>query len=383
MDILEKSREKVGTKFLLEHSEHLSFDDRPNNNSNSTRNTQKVGKSRDARTKLLDEHDMSDYPSSFSLCCTREPQKVGKSRDKIGKMRDDVYCSTCNYMARDSYNYNKHITSKKHMRNVVPGKVTTNVDSSNNIVIDKNILFSLMKDNSDFKTMLVEQSRELTNQFIAYTSEQSKELTNQFISFAKDQNEKMLEHSDKLLALATKQNSVTHMTNTINKQRYNFNLFLNEKCKDAMNIDDFMNSLEVGLEQLHYFGEHGYVNGITKILTDGLNKLDIYKRPLHCTDLKRDIMHVKDNGEWNRDTENKYIKRLIDNVSIRNARTLAKWQTDTPECAISNSAMCKLWYSLTRGTFNNGGAVGERNEMEIIKNINKNVYIEKGYALSL
>jgi hypothetical protein len=240
-----------------------------------------------------------------------------------------------------------------------------------------------MKDNSDFKTMLVEQSRELTNQFIAYTSEQNKELTTQFISFAKDQNEKMLEHSDKLLALATKQNTVTHMTNTINKQRYNFNLFLNEKCKDAMDIDDFMNSLEVGLEQLHYFGEHGYVNGITKILTDGLNKLDIYKRPLHCTDLKRDIMHVKDNGEWNRDTENKYIKRLIDNVSIRNARTLAKWQNDTPECAISNSAMCKLWYSLTRGTFNNGGAVGERNEMEIIKNINRNVYIEKGYALSL
>jgi hypothetical protein len=232
-------------------------------------------------------------------------------------------------------------------------------DSSNNIVIDKNIFYALMKDNSDFKNLLVEQS---------------KELTNQFITFAKDQSDKMIE-------LASKQNTTNN--NTINnKQRYNFNLFLNEKCKDAMDINDFMESLEVGLDQLYYFGEHGYVNGITKILTDGLNKLDIYKRPMHCTDIRRDIMHVKDNGKWSRDTEHKYIKKLINNVSMRNTRTLSRWQDNNPECAVSDTAVCRVWFKLTRGTMNNGGAVGERNDMEIIKKISKNVYVEKSQIMS-
>jgi hypothetical protein len=215
-----------------------------------------------------------------------------------------------------------------------------------------------MKDNSEFKNLLVEQS---------------KELTNQFISFEKDQSDKMIE-------LASKQ-VTTH--NTINnKQRYNFNLFLNEKCKDAMDINDFMESLEVGLDQLYYFGEHGYVNGITKILTDGLNKLDIYKRPMHCTDIRRDIMHVKDNGKWSRDTEHTYIKRLIHNVSMRGVKTLSNWQDNNPECAVSDTAVCKLWYKLTRGTINNGGSIGERNDMEIIKNISKNIYVEKSQIIS-
>jgi hypothetical protein len=134
---------------------------------------------------------------------------------------------------------------------------------------------------------------------------------------------------------------------------------------------------------LYYFGEHGYVNGITKILTDGLNKLDIYKRPMHCTDIRRDIMHVKDDGKWNRDTEHKYIKKLINNVSMRNVRTLSFWQDKNPDCCVSDTSVCRVWFKLTRGTMNNGGSVGERNDMEIIRNISKNVYIEKASISSI
>jgi hypothetical protein len=225
-------------------------------------------------------------------------------------------------------------------------------------IIDSNLLSILMTSNNEFKQMMIDQNRELTNQFIAFT---------------KEQNNKMIE-------IASSQ--VTNITNTTNntinnKQRYNFNLFLNEKCKDAMDFNDFMRSLEVGFEQLYYFGEHGYVNGVTKILTDGLNKLDIYKRPMHCTDIKRDIMHVKDEGKWNRDTEYKYIKRLIHTVSMQGVRILSKWQDNNPDCTVSDTEVCRVWFKLTKGAVNNGGERGDRNDMEIIKNVSKNIYLNK------
>jgi hypothetical protein len=307
------------------------------------------------------------------LCDFTSMDKSKYSRHILTKKHDrlknaaceDLYysCQLCNYTTYKKSNYDQHITSNKHIQMTAPTTMQPMFDSSNNIVIDKNIFYALMKDNSDFKNLLVEQSKELTNQFITFAKD-----------FAKDQSDKMIE-------LASKQNTTNN--NTINnKQRYNFNLFLNEKCKDAMDINDFMESLEVGLDQLYYFGEHGYVNGITKILTDGLNKLDIYKRPMHCTDIRRDIMHVKDNGKWSRDTEHKYIKKLINNVSMRNTRTLSRWQDNNPECAVSDTAVCRVWFKLTRGTMNNGGAVGERNDMEIIKKISKNVYVEKSQIMS-
>jgi hypothetical protein len=251
------------------------------------------------------------------------------------------------------------------------------LSDGSNIVIDKQLFQELIQDNKELRHFIVEQTKEMTNNFIEYNAEQARTFTEQTNEF----KGMLVEQNNKLIELASKPTTTNTVNNTVNKQRYSFNLFLTEKCKDAMDISDFIETLEFGNEQLYYFGEHGYVNGITKILMDGLGKLNIYQRPIHCTDLKREILHVKDNGEWTKDTDNKCIKKLIGTVSYRNTKTLAVWQDHNPECAVSDSLVCKLWFNLTRSSINNSGPQGVRNENEIISNIAKSVYIEKGHAL--
>ena len=99
-----------------------------------------------------------------------------------------------------------------------------------------------------------------------------------------------------------------HNTNTINantinsnNNTFNMNMFLNEQCKDAMNMKDFVNSIQLNLTDLENVGTHGYVKGMSNILIDNLQKMDVYKRPVHCSDVKRDTLYVKDNNEWERD----------------------------------------------------------------------------------
>jgi hypothetical protein len=109
------------------------------------------------------------------------------------------------------------------------------------------------------------------------------------------------------------------------------NIFLNEKCKDAMNIMDFVSSLKISFKDLENVGEVGYVKGITNIISNGLNKLDVHKRPIHCSDLKREVFYVKDNDVWEKETEDKKkITRAIKHISYNTARKVTPW-TELPE----------------------------------------------------
>ena len=104
------------------------------------------------------------------------------------------------------------------------------------------------------------------------------------------------------------------------------NVFLNEKCKDAMNIMDFVDSLKLTLQDLEKTAEVGYVKGITNIIMNGLNQLDVYKRPIHCSDIKRETLYIKDNNAWEKENEEKKkIIRAIRHVSIRNAKQVGEW----------------------------------------------------------
>jgi len=135
-------------------------------------------------------------------------------------------------------------------------------------------------------------------------------------------------------------NSHNTNTNTVNSHNKSFNLqfFLNETCKNAMNIMDFANSIQVQFKDLENVGELGYVEGISKIIIDNLKLLDVTERPVHCSDFKRDVVYVKDEDKWQKENEDKpKIKKLINSVTDKNISLISEWKHTNPECTNSNS----------------------------------------------
>jgi hypothetical protein len=166
--------------------------------------------------------------------------------------------------------------------------------------------------------------------------------------------------------------------NTTNNQ-YNVQLFLNEHCKDALNITDFIHSLKLNINDLMEMGKIGYVNGMSRIFVNALQNMDIRERPIHCTDIKREIVYIKDDNKWEKDEENKEkLKKTIRNVETKNLRMIPKWQEENPDSSNIESKKCDEFMELSINAL--GASTDEekiKNEKRIMKNILKEVILEK------
>jgi hypothetical protein len=125
-------------------------------------------------------------------------------------------------------------------------------------------------------------------------------------------------------------NNTTNNNTTMNNN-FNLNVFLNEKCKDALNISDFIDSLKITLEDLLFSKTNGISRGITDVLIKGLKELDIYKRPIHCTDIKRDTMYIKDEDKWYKDDNHDMMKNTIVKIADMERTALQQWAIDNPD----------------------------------------------------
>jgi hypothetical protein len=186
-----------------------------------------------------------------------------------------------------------------------------------------------------------------------------------------DQTSKMME--------MVKESSHTNITNNNNNtNNFNINMFLNEKCSNAMNIMDFVNSLPLQLDDLDNTANVGYVNGISNIFLRGLNELDIYQRPIHCSDLKRETIYIKDNNVWEKDEDKGKVKKTIQYITQKNLKQLNDWVKENPESKdITTKKHDHYMKILSKCT---GGIDDEENEKffgKIIKNVSKEVYIDK------
>jgi hypothetical protein len=171
----------------------------------------------------------------------------------------------------------------------------------------------------------------------------------------------------------------TH-NNTTNSHNKSFNLqfFLNETCKDAMNIMDFVDSIKIQLSDLENVGKLGYVDGISNIIAKNLNSLDETKRPVHCTDTKREVMYVKDEDKWEKEEDNKpKIRKLIKHVAHKNTKLLKDYKTKYQGCEKSESKYSEKYDKLIIEAFGGKGDNDDAKEDKIIKNILKEVKIEK------
>jgi len=206
------------------------------------------------------------------------------------------------YKHRQSLNTHKKICNYEEENHVINKEESKQVvDCSNN-----NIILELLKSNNDFKELIIEQ------------------------------NKQMMELM-KEMGTGNTNNTTTNSNNTTNNNKFNLNLFLNEQCKDAMNISDFIKSIEISIKEFEDVGKLGYCEGISNILVNNLKLLEVFKRPIHCSDAKRETMYIKDKDEWENDKEKALFTTAIRQVSHKNFLKSFDWKKDNPDYRDSTS----------------------------------------------
>jgi hypothetical protein len=200
-------------------------------------------------------------------------------------------------------------------------------------------------------------------------------ITNLLLDVLKDNKE----CKDLMAEIANKEITHTTTINNTTNNKFNMSFFLNEQCKDAMNIMDFVASLQVGISDVENVGELGYVKGISNIILKGLNELDIYKRPVHCSDIKRETLYIKDKNVWEKEnTNNEKLKLAIKHVSHKNVKQISEWQREHPEYSEGESKDGETYLKIVNESM--GGSTNSDDEVnysKIIKNVAKNVVIQK------
>jgi hypothetical protein len=200
------------------------------------------------------------------------------------------------------------------------------------------------------------------------------------IDFIKQNNElkqMLFEQNKKIIELSQSHTIVNNNNN--NNNQFNLNIFLHEKCKNAINLVDFVENLKITFNDLENVGNEGYVNGITQIFMKGLKELDLYTRPVHCTDIKRETLYIREQNEWiKEDPDLLKIKDAIKKIAFKNIQQISSWNDLHPDMQVLDSDDFKLSFNIMQESL--GGPLGtdiEKNNEKIVKNIAKTVYIDK------
>jgi len=204
------------------------------------------------------------------------------------------------------------------------------------------------------------------------------ELVMELIKDNKEMKQIILEQNNTINSIV--KNGITnnsHNTNSLNKT-FNLQLFLNETCKNAMNITDFINSIQLQLSDLEKVGEVGYVKGISDIITNNLKALDVTQRPIHCTDKKRETLYIKDENKWEKEDDNKNkLRKAIKKVANKNISLIQEFKKKYPDCIKSTSKQSDKYNKIIVEAMGGSGDNDTEKEDKIIKNISNITTIDK------
>jgi hypothetical protein len=189
----------------------------------------------------------------------------------------------------------------------------------------------------------------------------------------------LLKQNTELMEILKNGTNNTNITNTnSNNKAFNLNFFLNETCKDAININDFVDSIKLQLSDLEKVGELGYIEGISNIIIKNLNALDETKRPVHCTDKKRETIYIKEQGQWEKEDENKTrLKKAINKIAHKNIKLITQFREKYPECKKSESRLSDKYNKMVIEAMGGPGDNTLEKEEKIIRNISKAILIQK------
>jgi len=297
-------------------------------------------------------------------------------------------CVVCDFSCFKQSNFNKHLlTGKHHSRTQLNKKMPNGRDifscktckkiykarnslwyheqkCNENTTVDKNIeltLDKLVEENITLKQLMlvvINNNNDLQKQ-----NNETIELQKQMVDVCKN--------------ISTINNTTNINQSNSHNKTFNLQFFLNEQCKDAMNISDFANSFDLQLSDFESVGELGYVEGITKIMLDKLNSMDIYKRPIHCSDAKREIIYVKDHDVWEKEERNNpKLRYAIKTISFNNMKLMGLWSSTYPESMDGESRLNDKYMVLIKQSTGGNGEISV-SEDKIIRRIAKEILIGK------
>ena len=348
---------------------------------------------------------LTDYNKHMS---TNKHKNVvlGQNVSNLETEKSNEYiCEKCNYSTTVCRDYNKHLSTKKHLDNETGkmkdenkcncGKVFVNRSGlwkhrqkclNDNVLsvvkdvskesitnnIPMNLILEVIKQSKEIQNVLVEQNKELQNKLL----EQSQQLLEKENKLLEKENklwEQNEEHHKQLVELAKKPSMVN------SNNQFNLNFFLNETCKNAMNIQDFINSIKLTTQDFETTGRIGFVDGISRIFINELKRLEVERRPVHCTDVKRETVYVKDNDTWEKENqEKKKLKWAINSIAQLNLNQVQQWQQEYPECRENNTTANTKFTEMAMIAL---GGFGDEEETKfrdkIMKNVMREIILDK------
>jgi len=282
-------------------------------------------------------------------------------------------CITCKYITANKKDFNKHNLTSKHFRltqylqNVpeIPTPEKQFLCACGKEYKHRQSLYThKQKCNFKIQENIIEENVDLNDKGLILTLiQQNNELQKQMLEVIKNGTNNT--------------NNIINNNNSNNKS-FNLNFFLNETCKNAMNIMDFVDSIKIQLSDIESIGELGYVNGISKLIIKHLNALEENMRPVHCSDPKRESLYVKDANVWEKeDPENKKIKKAIKYISHKNICALPEWKAKYPDCIYSDSKKSDQYNHIVIEAMGGSGDNDSEKADKIVKKIAKVVTIDK------
>ena len=303
---------------------------------------------------------------------------------KNPKRCEKYECKICNFVCCKKSNLMTHLTTSKHLMAINGNgkkaetcqkfeckcgkqyltnsglwkhhKKCTSLQTTpnNDFVFNKELIMVLIKENSEFKHRMMDAQNKMI--------------------YAQNN---MMDTQTKMLDVI--KNGTHNITNTNSHNKtFNLNFFLNETCKNAMNIMDFVDSLKLQLNDLERMGEIGFVNGMSNIIIKNLQNMDVTERPVHCTDQKREVIYVKDEGKWDKEEETKpKLRKAIKHIAHKNAKLIGEFKTKYPDYNMCASKISTQYNTMVIEAMGGIGCVDITNENKIIKRISKEIMVEK------
>jgi hypothetical protein len=296
-------------------------------------------------------------------------------------------CKICNFNCSNKQDYTRHLLTAKHKILTNPNEKTPKNSAAYICDCGKkykhvsslcNHKRTCFYDNKNINTEAHDD--ELYNTTTEPTSEASTVLmllkqNEEFKQLMVEQHNENLALQQKLVDVVKDGNGTVINNNTTNNNHFNLNFFLNDTCKDAMNITDFLGNLDVQIDEIEYIGNHGYVNGMTKMIMKRLKGMDITKRPIHCTDIKRETMYIKDKDEWSKDTEElTKLRKILNRITMNNCRAVPKWKSAHPDCEVMDTRNNEFCYKMMRLMLGDVEEAQVKLDNKIIKTMAKDLF---------
>jgi hypothetical protein len=294
----------------------------------------------------------------------------------VPKITEKITCKKCNYITSRKSQWDRHILTLKHTNG------TNETTKFHNISNTTQNHVCLCGNSFNSRTTFWRHKKKCEKIPKKITEPSITELVSKLINQNSELQQILIDQNNKNFELVKEAKSIINNitnNNTTNNNTFNLQVYLNDTCKDAVNLVDFVQSLQVQLKDLEETARLGYSEGVSRIFINGLNELEVCKRPIHCSDAKRDTLYIKDQDEWLKEDNNKsHLSKAIKIVSNKNVQQIFEWQKKYPEYNDPCSKQSDKYMEMICNTMNGSSSEEqEHNLNKIIKNVTKVVIIDK------